>query len=47
MLDADDIDSGVNGQGVLVLASAVLDFARTAASFSVLGFVLCVSDVDL
>ena len=47
VLDSDDIDSGVNKRGALVLASAVLDLAPTAASFSVLGFVPCVSDVDL
>ena len=46
MLDSDDINSGVNERGALVLASAVLDLAPTAASFSVLGFVSCLSDVD-
>ena len=39
VLDADDIDSGVNERGALVLASAVLDLAPPAASVSVLGFV--------
>ena len=47
MLDTDDIESGVTERGALVLASAVLDLAPTAASFSVLGFVPCLSDVDL
>ena len=47
VLDADDSDSSANERGALVLASAVLDLAPTAASFSVLGFVSCLSDVDL
>ena len=47
VLDADDIESGVTGRGARVLASAVLDLAPTAASFTVLDFVSCLSDVDL
>ena len=47
VLDADDSDSGVTERGALVLASAVLDLAPTAGSFSVLGLVSCLSDVDL
>ena len=46
MLVADVIDVGVGQRGALVHASAVLDLA-TAASVSVLGFVSCLSDVDL
>ena len=46
VLDADDIDLGVNERGALVLASAVLELVLTA-SFYVLGFVPCLSDVDL
>ena len=47
VLVADAIDSSANERGALVLASAVLDLAPTAASFSDLGFVTCLSDVDL
>ena len=39
VLDADAIDSSANERGALVLASAVLDLAPRAASFSVLGSV--------
>ena len=44
---ADVIDSGMGERGALVLAAAVFDLAPTAASLSVLGFVSCLSDVDL
>ena len=46
-MDADVIDSGVGERGALVLAAAVFDLAPTAESQSVLGFVSCLSDVDL
>ena len=44
---ADVIDSGVGGRGALVLASAVFELVLTAGSQPVLGFVSCISDVDL
>ena len=47
VLDADVSDLGVGGRGALVLASAVFELVLTAQSQFVLGFVSCVSDVDL
>ena len=47
LADADVSDLGVGERGALVLASAVFELVLTAQSQFVLGFVSCVSDVDL
>ena len=47
VLDADVSDMGVGGRGALVLALAVFELVLTAQSQFVLGFVSCISDVDL